>query len=564
MSSRLSVRWLVLAALAALAGGFLYVGPCAAQTPQKIIADYIHAEGGARALGKIQSLSIEGSVHLAASDDSSQRPDSPANSPADSSADSSAGSSSGSYSLITKAPNKLYSEIIIEPQHFIAAYNGKSAWGQASSASPHTFTGREAAAWEATARYLNDRLLNAKKDRIAARLIGLDSVNGHRAYHLEFTFAPGVTRDVFFDAQTHLIVREIVNGPQQAGGQASGGSPTAGAQASSPDSGSAAAPADPAEQYDYDDYQPVDGIPEPRKIELRRAGRVYQIAVTRVEINGPVKDSIFDFPRAHSRPLPDIAQLLRDIQKNQKATDEIVKQYTCHLSEEEEKTGSNGEVTSHSVKEYDIFYVGDDEIRHLLAKDGQPLEGDEKKKEDQRFSKEFDEAKKKQAELASDPKKQQKEEEREEAQISDFLRAENFTNPRREIFRGQEVIVFDFGPNPEYKPKNLAETLVQKLVGVIWVDEQARDVVRLEARFSDNFKIAGGLLASLSKGSNFVFEQTMVNNEVWLPSYDEVHAAARLVFVKVRANQIDRYSNYKKFSSEIKLGTSAPVEEKPQ
>jgi hypothetical protein len=84
-------------------------------------------------------------------------------------------------------------------------------------------------------------------------------------------------------------------------------------------------------------------------------------------------------------------------------------------------------------------------------------------------------------------------------------------------------------------------------------------VVRLEARFSDNFKIAGGLLASLSKGSNFVFEQTMVNNEVWLPSYDEVHAAARLVFVKVKANQIDRYSNYKKFSSEIRLGASAPM-----
>ena len=320
----------------------------------------------------------------------------------------------------------------------------------------------------------------------------------------------------------------------------------------------------PIEQFDYDDYQPVDGIPEPRKIELRRDGRDYLIAVTHVEINSPVKDAIFDFPHADSRPLPDIAQLLRDIQKNQKAVEEIVKQYTCHLSEEEEKTGSNGEVTSHSVKDFDIFYVGDDEIRHLLAKDGKTLEGDEKKKEDQRFSKEFDAAKKKQAELANDPKKQQKEDERDQAQISDFLSAENFTNPRREIFRGQEVIVFDFGPNPAYKPKNMMENLVQKLVGVIWVDEQARDVVRLEARFSDNFKIAGGLLASLSKGSNFVFEQTLVNNEVWLPSYDEVHAAARLVFLKVKANQIDRYSDYKKFSSEIKLGTSAPVEQKPQ
>jgi hypothetical protein len=530
MTGRLSFRWRFPPAI--VAALVFFAGSSGAQTPQKIIDEYIHAEGGARALARIQSLSIAGSLHVESADDSSQQ--------------------SGSYSLITKAPNKLYSEIIIEPQRVVASYNGKSAWGQDSSSGhdpgPHTFTGREAAGWESTARYLNDRLLNAKKDKIAARLVGLDSVNGRPAYHLELTLGPAITRDVFFDLQTHLIVRETVNSPGQSAAPATG--------SSAPAATTAAAP---IEQFDYDDYQAVNGIQEPRKIELRRGDQLYQIAVTRVGINSPVKDVIFDFPHVDSRPLPDIGQLLRDIQKNQKTTEEIVKQYTCDLSEEEEKIGSNGEVTSHEVKEYDIFYVGDEQIRRLLVKDGKPLEGDEKKKEEQRFSKEFDEAKKKQAELANDPKKQQKQEEREQAQISDFLRAENFTNPRRETFRGQEVIVFDFGPNPDYKPKSTIENLVQKLVGVIWVDEQARDVVRLEARFSDNFKIAGGLLASLSKGSNFVFEQTLVNNEVWLPSYDEVHAAARLVFVKVKANQIDRYSNYKKFSSEIRLGASAPM-----
>jgi hypothetical protein len=548
MGNRLSVSRHFLLGIAAALSSFVFATATPAQTPRKVISDYIHAEGGAHSLARIQSLTIEGSLRVRPAEDASR--------PSGSQADADADSSSGSYSLIAKAPNKLYSEIVVEPRHIVAAFNGKSAWGQDGSGAAQTFTGREAVEWESTARYLNDRLLNAKKDGIAMRLVGTDSVNGHRAYHLVFAFAPGMTRDVFFDARTHLILREIVNAPASTDAAKAAGSPAAATRAD--------ASVQPIEQFDYDDYQPVNGIPEPRKIELRRGGRDYQISVTHVEINAAVKDTIFDFPRAESRPLPDIAQLLRDMQKNQKAVEEIVKQYTCHLSEEEERTGSNGEVTSHSAKDFDIFYVGDDEIRHLLAKDGKPLEGDEKKKEDQRFSREFDAAKKKQAELANDPKKQQKEEERDEAQISDFLSAENFTNPRREIFRGQEVIVFDFGPNPDYKPKNMVQTLVQKLVGVIWVDEQARDVARLEARFSDNFKIGGGLVASLSKGSNFVFEQTLVNNEVWLPSYDEVHAAARLVFVKVKANQIDRYSEYKKFSSEIKLGTSAPVDQKPQ
>jgi hypothetical protein len=504
---------------------------CFAQTPQKIVDDYLRAEGGAKALAKVQSLTIAGSLREESSD------------------------TNGSYSLITKAPNKFYSEIVIEPQHTIAAYNGMSAWGQDSTGTPHTLTGAEAAQWEATARYLNGHLANAKKDKLGEKFAGVEDVGGREVYHVEFLLAPHVTRAVFFDVQTHLIVREIVPAP---------GSkiPAAGAQQNS--QAGNARPADAAEEIDYFDYKPVNGILEPNRIELHRDGHVYQITVTRAEVNAPVQDSVFDFPRAERRPLPDVAQLLLDIDKNQKTVDEILKQYTYHLTEEEEKTNSNGQVTSQSVKDYDIFYVGEDEVRHLLAKDGKALEGDEKKKEDERFSKGFDNKKKKKAELDNDPKKQAKRDEEEQAQISDFLRAERFTNPRRELFRGQEVIVFDFGPNPDYKPKKLIESVVQKLVGVVWVDEQARDVARLEARFSDNVKIGGGILASLSKGSNLVFEQTMVNNEVWLPSYSEVHASARLVFLKVKANEIDRYSDYKKFSSEVKLGASTPVEENPK
>ena len=34
-----------------------------------------------------------------------------------------------------------------------------------------------------------------------------------------------------------------------------------------------------------------------------------------------------------------------------------------------------------------------------------------------------------------------------------FLRACQFVNPRHERFRGQDVLVFDFEGNPEYKAK---------------------------------------------------------------------------------------------------------------
>jgi hypothetical protein len=258
------------------------------------------------------------------------------------------------------------------------------------------------------------------------------------------------------------------------------------------------------------------------------------------------------------RPLPDIPTLLRDIAKNQRVLEDLRTHYTCHLSEEEDKTDSDGNVKSRTVKDYDVFYIGQEQVLHLLAKDGKPLTGGEKKDEDERFNKKFDDVKKKQAELAADPKKQAKEQDEEDAQLSDFLRAELFTNPHRVDFRGHQVIAFDVNANPDFKPKKRIDSIIQKLSGTMWVDEDAREIVRLEARFVETVNVGGGLLASLAKGSNFVFEQEKINDEVWLPSYAEVHFAGRIVFVKLKQNFIDHFTEYRKFRSGGTLGATSP------
>jgi hypothetical protein len=263
-------------------------------------------------------------------------------------------------------------------------------------------------------------------------------------------------------------------------------------------------------------------------------------------------------PRGDARPLPDIPTLLRDVVKNQQALEDLRRQYTCHLSEEEDKVDSGGNLKSRETKDYDVFYIGDEQALHLLAKDGQPLAGTEKQDQDDKFNKQYDKLKKQQADLAADPRKQAKQQEEDQADLSDFLRAELFTHPRRETFRGHDVIAFDVNGNPDYKPKKRIDNIIQKLSGTMWIDEQAREIVRLEARFTDSVKIGGGLVASLAKGSNFVFEQDKINDEVWLPSYAEVHASGRIVFVSLKQNFIDRFSDYKKFRSGAALGATAP------
>jgi hypothetical protein len=74
--------------------------------------------------------------------------------------------------------------------------------------------------------------------------------------------------------------------------------------------------------------------------------------------------------------------------------------------------------------------------------------------------------------------------------------------------------------------------------------------MRLEGRLVDSFKVGGGLLASIKSGSAFVFEQTRVEDGVWLPRFSQVNASARvMLFAGMTINETHEFSDYKRFST---------------
>jgi len=191
------------------------------------------------------------------------------------------------------------------------------------------------------------------------------------------------------------------------------------------------------------------------------------------------------------------------------------------------------------------------------------LSDEEQKKENEKTQKRIEEIqkedKKKESKEEKDKEKGKEAKDKDDPGIEMFLHVCQFVNPRRERFRGLDVLVFDFEPNPEYKAKNLEERVVQSLAGVIWVDEKAHDVARLEAYFVGDVKIAGGMLVNLQKGSSFVMEQAYLNNEVWLPTYEEVHAGVRVLLVKgFKMNEVTRYVDYKRFNVETVSTVNKP------
>jgi hypothetical protein len=474
---------------------------CLAQDPQKIIAQSIKAAGGARSLSRVQTLSVQGNIS------------------------GSDAAEAGAFTMVAKQPNRLYRELHVNNATLIEAYNGKSAWTQNAAGEISTLLGQPAVEMEAAAQFYNARLLNLAKTKVAANYLGHAQILGRAALQLTLTYPTRVVWELFFDAQSYLLVGE-----------------------------KASIAGIPEEIY-YDDFRVVNGLKLPYKIELHRNGQIYNVTVTQVDVNEKAGERTFDFPRKSQAQLPDIKKLFEQIDANQKQLDKIKENYAGTHIEENTEYDKNGKVTKQVNNEYTFFYLDGEQVETLVKKDGKPLSGSEQEKENEKTRKHIEELQKKEQkkeakeEKAKEQGKEAKDED--EADIETFLRVSQFVNPRHERFRSRDVLVFDFEPNPDYKPKSMVEHMISELAGAVWVDEQAMEVVRLEAYFVGGVKLAGGMLASLQKGSSFVFEQAFMNNEVWLPTYDEVHLNARLLLVKgMKVNAVDRYSDYKRFNVE--------------
>lgn len=250
--------------------------------------------------------------------------------------------------------------------------------------------------------------------------------------------------------------------------------------------------------------------------------------------------------------LPDVATLLKQVQKNQERLEQDREKYTFTEVEEQDSVSRKGQVKAGPVSQYDVFFLHGYLIRRLVKKDGKSLSAAAQKKEDGRVRKLVEKYERK-------AEKKNKQDDS-EVGVGVFLRTSLFNHPRWEWLGGRRVLAFDFHPNPDYRPQTLVEKMVYCLAGEAWIDAQAREVVRLQAGFDSSYKIAGGLLASIEKGTTVTLAQTFVDGDAWLPSYFSIHARGRLLLFKgVRLNLEDHFSDYRVFNVKSLSKMTAPA-----
>ena len=502
------VIYLLLLCLLALSAG----ARAAELSASKVIERYKKAVGG-NAIKRVKSTRATGSVKTS-------------------------DGAAGRFAYQTSAPESLRVDIEAGAWKASECFNGKSAW-RLDARGLRTLLGDEAKRLRLEAVIANSRLQDLSRYKIAPQTPARLTLDGRDAYRVEFVKESAAAR-LFFDAKSFLIIKQ------------------------ERDTG------DGMEEVFFDDYRAVDGVMEPFAWRLRRGATEATVTIDRVTHND-VDLAAFRYPQAEgARPLPDLETLMKAIVAHQEQIEELREKYTCREVESEREIDDKGRAKEKETRTYEVTPVAGRFVRRLVSRNGKPLSKDEQEKIDRRVQKAVEdslEAKEKRRQRAEERERREKnddeEEDRRRMTILGFLRLSDVTSMRRETFRGHEVIAFDFEPKKNVKTRNRGEALVSKLIGTIWVDEAAQQIVRLEARLSDSFKIGGGLLASLSPQSAVVMEQEKVNGEVWMPSYAEANLAARVfLLAKFSRNVVTRYSDYKKVRVASDYDLSRPKDDK--
>jgi hypothetical protein len=421
----------------------------------------------------------------------------------------------------SKAPSSYTMAATVEDLEVRSGVSSGSVWEKGRDGTTRTLTDKRGNDARLRALLLASRFLDYKKANVQAKVTSSESLDGDTQYVIEFSMKNGARVRAWFSASKKVLIRM----------------------------------ADDSGYFQFGDYRNESELLEPHQLEteVAGAGRL-TLVLQRVAYNRGLTHAEFDPPRGPEAI--DVASLLREVQKNQEKVDERVSEYYFLQKETEREINDKGELKRETIKTYEVFPVpGRESVLKLVSENGVPLTGERSEKEQKRVGEE----------LARADKERQKDKEKREKKaaerdrknddndpgITAFLRVCELVSPRHEQLGNRNAVVFDFRAKPGFKPSNREESIVSKLIGSVWIDPVDKEVIRLEARFAEGYKIGGGLVLSLRPGAAFAIEQTRLDEGVWLPKFAQANLSYKLLlFGGGNVNKTLEWSDYRRFKSE--------------
>jgi len=253
----------------------------------------------------------------------------------------------------------------------------------------------------------------------------------------------------------------------------------------------------------------------------------------------------------------DAAEIVRKSLDRDQVNFERLKNYTYQERIEERELDAKGQVRKTTVEVYDILILAGRPHKRLISRDDKPLSPREESREREKMDAE---AAKRKKETAADRSKQEKDRELERRYVREIPNAFELKIVGVDQISGRPAWRIEATPRKGYKPPSLPRAnLLTKVRGKFWVDQKEFQWVKAEVEAVEALSFGLGLFR-IAPGGAINFEQTRVNDEVWLPAHASIRADARVAFLKtMRGDYNFTYKDYRKFQAESKF---VPGEEK--
>jgi hypothetical protein len=237
---------------------------------------------------------------------------------------------------------------------------------------------------------------------------------------------------------------------------------------------------------------------------------------------------------------------------------QLARNYTYEQRADLKVRDKGGAVKKHEINTYDVTILYDESYSRRIRKDDKPLTDKEERKEAEKLDRFVAERKNESAkEHEKRVAKREKERQDERAFTRDIINAYDFRLQGEEQVDGHDAYVVDSTPRQDFHPTQPHADILPKLRVKFWISREDYGWVKLEAETLDTISW-GFFLVRIHKGAQIRFEQTRVNDEIWLPRRMSLNASARVALV---ANGVidweSTFSNYKKFTSGVRILTGA-------
>jgi hypothetical protein len=224
-----------------------------------------------------------------------------------------------------------------------------------------------------------------------------------------------------------------------------------------------------------------------------------------------------------------------------------VKDYTYREHTDLRHYAADGKLSASRTETHEILVLGERPYERLIARDDRPLSAAQARREQEKLDRE---ASKREHESAGRRAQYEKQRAEDRQFIREIPDAFTFHLDSVENVSNQPAWVIDAEPKAGYRAVHPDAKIFSKIHAKIWIEQATYHWVKVDAQALETLTF-GFVLLRVAPGGELHFEQTRVNDEIWLPSRILVHADARIALVKkVRAEFDIHYSDYRKFQSD--------------